>query len=247
MGVAARAGATTGRGVAVLYPDATQRAGPGWKQAYPPIYKNACRGVVCHSMVGSYAGAMGRLDSQDRASWHFSITKAGTVYQHYDTEVVAWHAGTPQWNQKLIGIEHEGGAPGNESEPLTAAQVAASTALVRWLSLQHGFPRVRGVGLFEHRELYATACPSGRIPWGEYEEGDMPTQQQWDQLVGDVRQTFGLAYRTAQAVTEIGNALARHIQEGAPAGYNARLDALQQEIDALEDAQKKAAAALGGN
>ncbi len=77
-------------------------------------------------------------------------------------------------------------------------------------------------------------------------EGDMPTQQEWDQLVGEVRQTFGLAYRTAMALTEIGRAFAQHIQEGAPAGYDPRLDAMQREIDALEQAQRDAAVAFGG-
>ena len=152
------------------YPPAVQRSGPGWKTGYPPIYKNGGRGVVCHSMVGSYAGAMNRLASQDRASWHFSVTKAGTVYQHYRVDEITWHAGSPRWNQALIGIEHEGGAPGNESEPLTPAQRDASVALVRWLSQQCGFPLVRRVGLWEHNELYQTACPSGRIPWQFYEE-----------------------------------------------------------------------------
>jgi N-acetyl-anhydromuramyl-L-alanine amidase AmpD len=128
-------------------------------------------------MVGSYAGAMNRLDSQDRASWHFSVTKAGTVYQHYRVDEITWHAGSPRWNQALIGIEHEGGAPGNESEPLTPAQRDASVALVRWLSAQHGFPLTRRVSLWEHNEVAPpadpTSCPSHRIPWENYEEDDM--------------------------------------------------------------------------
>jgi len=156
----------------VIYPLAVQEPGPSWKQGYPPVFRNACRGVVCHSMVGSYAGAKARLDSQDRASWHFSIAKSGTVYQHYRVSEITWHAGTPQWNQKLVGIEHEGGAPGNESERLTEAQLASSVQLVRWLARYYGFPLVRKVSLWEHSELSATQCPSGRIPWKYYEEGD---------------------------------------------------------------------------
>lgn len=160
----------------MIYPLAVQEPGPSWKQGYPPVFRNACRGVVCHSMVGSYSGAMSRLDSTDRASWHFSVTKGGQVYQHYDTEAITWHAGTPQWNQRLIGIEHEGGGPGNESEPLTVAQRDASVALVHWLAQQHAFPLVVRVGLWEHRWLSQTACPSGRIPWRYYEEDEMAIQ-----------------------------------------------------------------------
>ena len=159
------------------YPGATWRPGPKSKQAYTYQSTNVCRGVVCHSMVGDFASAMARLDSDDRASWHFSITQDGRVWQHYDSDAVAWHAGSPYWNGRLIGIEHEGGAPGNEGEPLTAAQEAASVALVRWLSKTHGFPLVRFDGqsgaLFEHRDVYATACPSNRIPWAAYMEEPM--------------------------------------------------------------------------
>ncbi len=170
------------------YPPAVQRPGQAWKQGYPGLAVNARRGVICHSMVGRLADALARLDGPDTASWHFSVAQDGTVYQHYDAMAVCWHAGSRVWNGLLIGVEHEGGAPGNESEPLTAAQLAASVALVRWLAANHGFSLSRArpqKTLWEHNEVYATSCPSGRIPWAEYEEDPMTPDEkaQFDALV----------------------------------------------------------------
>lgn len=151
------------------YPSATPDPGPAWKQGYSFATHNLGRGVVLHSMVGTYPGARARLMGDDRASWHFSVLKDGTVYQHYPVRAVCWHAGSPAANEKYIGVEHEGGAAPNYSEPLTPAQLQASIRLVLWLMEELGWPEFRvGVQGMEHNWLYATACPSGRIPWLEY-------------------------------------------------------------------------------
>lgn len=151
------------------YPAAIWDPGPAWKQNGG---LNSCRGVVCHSMVGSWQAARNELMRPDRrASWHFSVLKDGSVYQAYETNVQTWHCGS-KYNNTLIGIEHEGGLnPYNE--PLTPPQLGASVALVRWLSKQHAFPLVRNVGLWEHNEVSGepTSCPSGRIPWPAYAAG----------------------------------------------------------------------------
>lgn len=163
------------------YPDAIWLPGPQVKQGYAGATVNQCRGLVNHSMVGTFANAIARLNSDDRASWTFSIRKDGAVYEHYEVEAVTWHAGTAAANKKYIGIEHEGGgyhANGepNFSEPLTPPQLQASVKLARWLSRTRGFPLELKVGLWEHNWLYPTACPSGRIPWEFYieeSEGEM--------------------------------------------------------------------------
>ncbi len=151
------------------YPQSIWRPGP---QSKVNGGVNTIQGVVCHSMVGSFGAAMGELDKLSRrASWHYSVLQNGDVYAHYADEAQTWHAGSA-YNNSTIGIEHEGGfSP--EDEPLTDAQRDASVALVRWLSQAHGFPLVRGNGLWEHREVSdtPTACPSGRIPWEFYTEG----------------------------------------------------------------------------
>jgi N-acetyl-anhydromuramyl-L-alanine amidase AmpD len=166
----------------VNYPNAIQRPGPASKQNGGT---NAVRGVVLHSMVGTFAGAMGRLDDVvtpgGRASWHYSVLQDGRVFAHYADEVQCWQAGSA-YNDDTIGIEHEGGFDPYD-EPLTDAQRAASIALVRWLSAAHGFPLERGAGLWEHHEVSGapTACPSGRIPWQYYTEEHMPTPE-YDEL-----------------------------------------------------------------
>ena len=157
------------------YPLAIWTSGPPEKAGYAGRTVNTVWGAICHSMVGAYAGALSRLMGPDRASWHFSVLKNGDVFQHYDTTVVCWHAGDAAVNGGYVGIEHEGGGPGNEREPLTPEQLAASVKLVRWLSETHGFPLNRE-HLREHNEVYATACPSGRIPWAEYEEDGMDAE-----------------------------------------------------------------------
>lgn len=155
----------------VWYAEARQdRPGPEFKQYPTP---NAVAGVVLHSMVGGMVAAMGELMRADRkASWCFSVAKNGVVYQHYPLTASTWHAGSQRWNEKLVGIEHEGGPPGNESEPLTQAQLEASVALVRWIAQQGGWTpsRTTAQTLYEHNEVSptTTACPSDRIPWSAY-------------------------------------------------------------------------------
>ena len=170
----------------MIYPLAVQAPGPSDKQGYPGLAVNAAKGVICHSMVGSYPNAYARLIGPDRASWQFSVRKDGMVLQHYPSLAVAWHAGSREWNGRLIGIEHEGGGPADYGEPLTPEQLQASVKLVRWLSAAHNFPLVRAAGLYEHNEVYATACPSGRIPWGHYMEDDV-TQQDKDEIVNALK------------------------------------------------------------
>ena len=121
------------------YPNAIWRPGPVSKQGYDALTINFVKGVVCHSMVGYFAGAMAELDKLERrASWHFSVLQDGRVFQHYDTLAITWHCGSVYWNARLIGIEHEGGfAPHNE--PFIAVQEDSSVKLVKWLSATHGF------------------------------------------------------------------------------------------------------------
>lgn len=193
------------------YPGAIWKDGPADKQGYPSCRVNAMQGVILHSMVGSFDAAMARLASDDRASWHYSVRQDGTVYVHYPDEAVAWHAGSRIWNSKLIGIEHEGGAPGNEGEPLTDAQKAASVALVRWLSKTHGFPLVRFDGqsgaLYEHNQVYATACPSGRIPWDAYMEERMKyTDEKLDEALDNILGTLATK-ADDQKVNDLANAV----------------------------------------
>lgn len=163
------------------YPQATRRDGPPVKTGYVGHNENLIAGAVLHSMTGSYTAAMTALDNADRddqgyfvmaQSWHLSVLKSGEVKQHYPLNAVCYHAGSETANSRYVGIEHEGGGAVNYSEPLTPSQLSASVQLVRWIAEQAIFVPSRGPEitrtLWEHNELYNTACPSGRIPWGEY-------------------------------------------------------------------------------
>lgn len=185
---------------------------------------NSGQGVVCHSMVGYLGGAMTELDNLlRRASWHFSVLQNGVVLQHYDSAAVTWHCGSEQGNGRLIGIEHEGGFDPVD-EPLTDAQRNASVALVHWLAGEHGFPLVRGAGLFEHNEVApptdATNCPSHRIPWDAYlgNEARMYTDAQLDTkfmalFVNAVQNGADILVHGAQ-IAAIARAFAAHVQAG---------------------------------
>ena len=152
------------------YPAAVRHPGPASKVWPEP---NQHVGVICHSVEGYIAAALNELDDGNQPlSWHFTIDKQGTVYQHYDLSASCWHAGSHAQNNLLIGIEHEG----VKGEPLTEMQAAASVALVRWIASECGWAMSRAPAsrtLWEHREVPAsnTTCPNDRIPWSRY----MPT------------------------------------------------------------------------
>lgn len=164
------------------YPAAIWRECP--KHGYGNDDTHLHEGIVAHSMEGSLAAAFGELDNPNRAaSWTFSVAKDGKVYQHVDTDNIAWTNGSRNANKKFWGIEHEGVA----GEPLTDAQRTATTALMGWLLSSYGLTPIRLVTLWEHREMMAygaaaTACPSGRIPWQAIIAGI--TQPQEDDMAG---------------------------------------------------------------
>lgn len=158
------------------YPAALRRPGPVGKVSGAPQAK---LGAVYHSMRGSYTGSSpGLFDPAIEKSWHFSILQDGRVFQHYPATAWCWHcgdrndpAGEISNNRDLIGIEHEGGPPGNLSEPFTAAQLDASIRLTVWLVAEGHIANLSRSGptrgLWEHNEIVATSCPLGRIPWSE--------------------------------------------------------------------------------
>lgn len=151
------------------YRDATWR--PCSKHGYPGNDTHLHQGLVIHSAEGSLAGLFSVLDGSREASWHFSVTQGGMVYQHVDTNNIAWTNGSQDANQRFWGIECEGGGPGMAGEPLFEPQYQALLGVVRWLWDTHDLSVYRRhYTLFEHREMVsygaaATSCPSGRIPW----------------------------------------------------------------------------------
>ena len=133
--------------------------------------------VVIHVEAGSEIGTISWFANPEaHVSAHYSISKAGQVYQHVQERDIAWHAGLPspyRWNviaknkwpnrnpnEYSIGIEHEGQA----TEPWPEAQIAASAALVARICMNYKIPidRAHVVG---HVEIYAGhSCPGVGCP-----------------------------------------------------------------------------------
>lgn len=130
-----------------------------WKYDSPegPTYfsgVNVPIAVVLHVMQGYASTARGWANAGHYgASWHFTVSRDGSVMQHLDFKDGGYHAGiasppapTPTWqlwrtngqnvNSYTIGIEHEGFS----GTPFTPEQAEASRELCRWLSDTIGFP-----------------------------------------------------------------------------------------------------------
>ena len=148
-----------------IYPGAIWR--PTDKHGYGSFDTHSQEGVVVHSAEGSLAGALSVLDGPRQASWHFFLADTGHVYQHVDTDQIAWTNGAYDANKLWWGIECEGVA----GEALTEPQFASLVTLILWLWATHQVGAfVRQETLWEHREMTRfgsayTSCPSGRIPW----------------------------------------------------------------------------------
>ena len=155
-----------------------RRPGPEWKTGYGTGDRTLgqIEGVVDHSMEGSLAAAYSVLDGSAQASWTFSLPKVGEPIQHYPLEKIPWHAGImgDRWqdtsligNLTLVGKEHEGVAGEAWTENQTYWSVRIDVVLRRLCPSFGANPPTLRLNMWEHRWLSATACPSGRNPWGE--------------------------------------------------------------------------------
>lgn len=185
---------------------------PTIKRGYGTNLEEGKSGVVFHSAEGNWEGLKSVLNDPGRtASWHFSILKDGTIYQHYSVWSNCWHSGDVgrednlviegnlAGNLDLVGIEFEGRAVDGG---VTTAQIYSGARLYNWLATECGFqpPSRDGVWpqktLWEHREVGLTTCPSGRMPWNEIlreirgeapGDDDMPDPRFTDEMVEDLK------------------------------------------------------------
>jgi hypothetical protein len=152
----------------------------GWldwavKRPGPPnkVYaeKNEGLGLALHSVEGWLSGAFGELDNPNRqASWHFTNSISGVLYQHYPVAASCWASGSEQANTRYWAVESEG----VKGTPLNPRQVSVMMRLSAEFEVYgaHGFPAQREEPrtLWEHNELATkwspnagpTACPSDR-------------------------------------------------------------------------------------
>lgn len=121
----------------------------------PTYFKGGCTpsAVVLHVMAGYATTAVQwAAEGHYGASWHYTVARDGTVYQHLEHTDGGYQAGIPASNPKprwslwrgynvnvnsyTLGIEHEG-FPGSH---MTAAQADASRRLCKWIAEYEGFP-----------------------------------------------------------------------------------------------------------
>lgn len=125
------------------YPSST------WVAASSSNYTSSSRGaadidvVVIHTTQGAYAGTISWFQNPaSQVSAHYVVRASdGDITQMVAHEDTAWHAGNWSYNQRSIGIEHEGFVA--DPNTYTAAQYQASADLTRWLCDNLGIPKDR--------------------------------------------------------------------------------------------------------
>jgi hypothetical protein len=116
-------------------------------QAHSSNYTSSSRGaadidvVVIHTVQGSYAGCISWFqNSSANVSAHYVVRSSdGEVTQMLSESDIGWHAGNWDYNQRSVGIEHEGYV----QEPgtwYTAAMYDASAALTADIADRNGIP-----------------------------------------------------------------------------------------------------------
>lgn len=112
-----------------------------WRQADRPDDYTIDR-VVIHVVQGGYTDALRVFQSPlHGAAAHYVVRKDGQVAQTVRELDVAYHAGNRAYNERSIGIEHEGfvGRPAS----FTAAMYASSARLTAGICRRYGFPADR--------------------------------------------------------------------------------------------------------
>lgn len=142
---------------------------------------NLNQGVVFHSAVGSLQGVINIVlgPTSNYRSVTGVIGYDGRFVQFYPVTASPWANGSHDTNRRFLGFEHEGGVdtPATVSEPLTDAQVAVDVRILKDLAAYKGVGVdywKRPSTLVEHREIFPTACPSGRIRWDDILAGLTP-------------------------------------------------------------------------
>ncbi|MEV0620420.1 N-acetylmuramoyl-L-alanine amidase [Nonomuraea sp. NPDC050404] len=108
--------------------------------------------VVIHVTQGSYAGTISWFQNPSaNVSAHYVVKSSnGAITQMVRDKDVAWHAGNSSYNNRSIGIEHEGWV--NDPSWFTDAMYRASAALTRHLCDKYGIPKTR-TGIIGHNEV----------------------------------------------------------------------------------------------
>jgi N-acetyl-anhydromuramyl-L-alanine amidase AmpD len=120
--------------------------GARWVAASPANYRRADRPddypvdrVVIHVTQGGYGSAVQVFqDPAHRAAAHYIVRKDGRITQLIRELDVAFHAGNREYNERSIGIEHEGFV--EDASSFTDAMYEASARLTAAICGRYGMP-----------------------------------------------------------------------------------------------------------
>ncbi|MFE6667175.1 N-acetylmuramoyl-L-alanine amidase [Streptomyces sp. NPDC057697] len=146
-----------------------------WIAAAPANWRRADRPddypvdrVVIHVTQGSYQSAVKVFqDPAHGAASHYVVRKDGHVAQMIRELDVAFHAGNRSYNERSVGIEHEGFV--DRPQDFTAAMYGASARLTAAICGRYGIP-VDREHIVGHVEVPGTdhTDPGGHWDWGRY-------------------------------------------------------------------------------
>jgi hypothetical protein len=124
--------------------------------------------VVIHVTQGSLASAVQVFqDPAHRAAAHYIVGKDGGITQMIRELDVAYHAGNRGYNERSVGIEHEGFV--DRPQDFTAAMYASSARLTAGICRRYGIP-VDREHIIGHVEVPGTdhTDPGEHWDWGRY-------------------------------------------------------------------------------
>lgn len=171
---------------------------------------SGANGLACHSVVGEEAdfldgvpnrfldeskNADGSYTANAAASCMFILRKRRPHVQMYPVDASTWTSGGRVANTTTWAMEAEGGAIGNEREPLTEHQIDGFLAIAAAWEWKFGRELVVGQTVWAHWQLAqkygyaATACESGRYAFAWARPGERSnevTRQEFDALAARI-------------------------------------------------------------
>ncbi|MGY4924311.1 N-acetylmuramoyl-L-alanine amidase [Streptomyces sp. 900105755] len=149
--------------------------GARWVAASPANYRTADRPsdypvdrVVVHVTQGGYASAVKAFqDPAHQAAAHYIVRQDGRITQLVRELDVAFHAGNRSYNERSVGIEHEGFV--DRPEDFTDAMYAASARLTAAICRRYGMA-VDREHVIGHAEVPGTdhTDPGEHWDWERY-------------------------------------------------------------------------------
>ncbi|MFF4212784.1 N-acetylmuramoyl-L-alanine amidase [Streptomyces sp. NPDC001796] len=149
--------------------------GARWLAASPANLRRADRPddygidrVIIHVTQGGYSSAVKVFqDPGHGAAAHYIVRRDGRVTQMVRELDVAFHAGNREYNERSVGIEHEGFV--EQASSFTDAMYAASARLTAAVCGRYGIP-VDREHIIGHAQVPGTdhTDPGPHWDWGRY-------------------------------------------------------------------------------